>query len=131
MNRMVSCAVITATAGLLAACERGAAPVTPDTTAAEQEAATNAAKVQLKADARIASARGDVADEERERAHAAAVEGQKVAAEHATDDYKAALARCEDLSDATRQACKDQAGADFHVAKAQAERARVGAEPRP
>ena len=131
MNRMVSCAVIAATAGLLVACERSAAPVAADSTTAEQEAATNAARVQQKADARIASARGDVRDEEHERAAAAAAEGRKVAEQQAVEDYKAGLARCEGLSDATRQACRDQADADYHVAKTQAERNRAGADPRP
>lgn len=134
MDKVVGFAVIVATVSLLAACDksRSAAQVARDSAAAEQAAATNAARVQQKADARIASAGGEGREEPRDLPYAAAVERQKVADEAAAaGDYKGALARCEELSGATQQACRDQASADYHLARAQAEQARMGSDRKP
>lgn len=122
-----------ALAGMLVACNKAkdASEVARDTAAAEQRAADNAAKVQQKADARIASARGDVRDEQRDLAHVESVEGQKIADAQAEGDYKVALVRCEGLSGATQKACKDQASADYDVAKARAKQERANADPKP
>ena len=122
-----------ALACVLVACNKAkdASDVAHDTARAEQEAQDNAAKVQQKADARIASARGDVRDEQRDLAHVESVEGQKVADAQAEGDYKVALARCESLSGANQKACKDQASADYDAAKAHAKQERAGADPKP
>ena len=122
MNRMIALALLVLAASGLSACDhaKGAAQVARDTAVAEQTAADNAAKVQQKADARIASARGDVREEQRDLAHVEAVEAQRVADTQAAGDYKVALARCEALSGATQQACKAQANADYDVAKTRA-----------
>jgi len=133
MNRIVAFAMVAAAAGVLWGCDnsKSAAQVARDTAAAEQAAVDNAAKVQQKADARIASARADVRDEQRDLAHVGAVEGQKVADTQAEGDFKVALARCEALSGATQQSCKDQANADYDVAKAKAKQAKANSDPRP
>ena len=133
MNRMAASALMVLAAGALAACDhsKSAAQVARDTAAAEQTAADNAAKVQQKADARIASAQGDVRDEQRDLAHVDAVEAQRVADAQAAGDYKVALARCEALSGATQQSCKDQASADYDVAKGRAKQDKAGSDPKP
>jgi hypothetical protein len=116
----------------LSACDRpkSAAQVSRDTAVAQRDAADSAAKVQQKADARIASAQADVRDDKRDLAHVDAVEGQKVADTQSAGEYKIAIARCEGLSEATQRSCKDQAEADFDVAKARAKQARVNADPK-
>jgi hypothetical protein len=131
--RITLLALIMASACLLAACDhaKSTSQVARDSAAAEQTAADNAAKVQQRADARIASARGDVRDEQRELAHVDAVESQKVADTQAEGEYQVALARCEGLSGATQKSCKDQANADYDVAKARAKQARAGTDPKP
>jgi hypothetical protein len=119
--------------GALAGCDGPTSPAQAarDTGAAQQNASNSAAKVQQKADARIASARGDVRDEQRDLAHVDAVERQKVAETQAQRAYKVALGRCEGLSGATRQSCKDQASADYDVAKARANQSTFGVDPKP
>lgn len=133
MHRAVAFAVIAAMAIALSACDhaKSAAQVAHDTAAAEHTSATNTAKIQQKADARIASAQGDVRDEQRDLAHVDAVEGQKIADTQAEGEYKVALARCEGLSGATQKSCTQQAEADYDVAKARAKQAKVGADPKP
>lgn len=133
MNRIGASALMVLAAGALSACDhsRSAAQEARDTAAAEQTAADNAARVQQKADARIASARGEVRDEERDLAHVDAVEAQRVADAQAVGDYKVALARCEALSGATQQSCRDQASADYDVAKASAKQDNAGSDPKP
>jgi len=130
---MIALALLILADGGLSACDhsRSAAQVARDTAVAEQTAADNAARVQQKADARIASARGDVRDEQRDLAHVDAVEAQRVADTQATGDYKVALARCEALSGATQQVCKDQASADYDVAKARARQDKASSDPKP
>ncbi len=114
MNRRWRCAAIAAIACVLSACDESAAPPPRDTAAAEQAATTEAARVQQKADARIA----------------AAIEGQKITDEQAASDYEAALARCEGLSGATQQTCRDQADADYHIARTRAEQERARSDPK-
>jgi hypothetical protein len=132
-NRTAAFVLVVTAVSALAACDssRSPAQVARDTAAAEQAAANNAAKVQQKADARIASAHADVRDEQRDLAHVGAVEGQRVADTQAEGEYKVALARCEGLSGATLQSCKDQADADYDVAKARAKQAKASADPKP
>jgi hypothetical protein len=131
--RIAPWAVMVSAALMLAACDnsKSAAQVARDTAAAEQAAADNAAKAQQKADARIASARADVRDEQQDLAHVSAVEGQKVADSQADGDYKVALAQCGSLAGATQKACKDQANADYEVAKARAKQAKASTDPKP
>ncbi len=131
MNRMWVLGLIAVAAGAVAACDgsRSAADVAHDTASAEQAAADNAAKVQQKADARIASARSEGRDEQRDLAHAEAT--QKLADMQAEGDLKLALARCESLSGATQQSCRDQANADFDVAKAKANQLSASPDRKP
>lgn len=133
MNRTGAFALMVLAGGALSACDhsKSAAQVARDTAAAEQTAANNAAKAQQKADARIASARGDVRDEQRDLSDVQAVEVQRVADAQAAGDYKVALARCEALSGATQQACKDQASADYDVARTRAKQDKAGSVPKP
>jgi hypothetical protein len=133
INRSVALAVVAAMASVLSACDhaKSASQVARDTAAAEQTAANNAARIQQKADARIASAQGDVRDEQRDLAHVDAVEGQRVADAQAEGDYKVALARCEGLGGATERSCKEQAEADYDVAKARAKQVKASADPKP
>lgn len=133
MNGTVALASMLVAVGALAACDhsKSAAQVARDTAVAEQTAADNAARIQQKADARIASARGDVRDEQRDLSHVDAVEAQRVADAQAAADYQVALAGCEGLNGATQRACKDQASADYDVAKARARPDKAGADPRP
>jgi hypothetical protein len=131
--RIAPLVFLTLAATMLAACDspKSTAQVARDTVAAEQVAADNAAKAQQKADARIASARADVRDEQRDLAHVDAVEGQKIADAQAEGDYKVAQAQCESLGGATQKVCRDQASADYDVAKARAKQAKAVADPRP
>lgn len=133
MNRMMALASMVVAAGALTACghSESAAQVARDTAVAEHTAADNAARVQQKADARIASARGDVRDEQRDLAHVDAVEAQRVADTQAAGEYQVALARCEALSGATQQVCKDQASADYDIAKVRAKQDKASSDPKP
>ena len=133
MNRAAAFGMLAVAASALSACDhsKAAAQVTRETAAAQQIAADSAAKVQQKADARIASARADVRDEQRDLAHVGAVEGQKIADTQAEGDYNVALVRCEGLSGATQHSCKDQAKADYDVAKAMAKQAKANSDPKP
>ncbi len=133
MNRTGALAAMLLATGTLAACDhsRSSAQVARDTAIAEQAAADSAARVQQKADARLASARGEARDEQRDLAHADAVEAQRIAAAQTEGDFQGALARCDALAGATRQACRDQASADYDVAKGRAKQDRAGADPKP
>jgi hypothetical protein len=122
-----------AAACMVSACDhaKSTAQVASDTNAAEQKAADDSAKVQQRADARIASARDDVHSQQQDLAHVDAVQGQKVADSRAEGDYKVALAQCEGLSGAVQKSCKDQANADYDVARAKAKQARAENDPKP
>lgn len=131
MKRTAALAMIVTAVSALAACDnsKSVAQVSRNTGVA---AGDSAAQAQQKADARIASARGDVRDEQqRDLADAAAIEEQRLADAQAEGEYQVALARCEGLSGATQKSCKDQADADFGVAKAAAKQGRASADPKP
>jgi hypothetical protein len=95
----------------------------------ERRVGDNAANAQQKADARIASARADPRDEQRDLQHSRALQGPKVADRQAEGDYEVALARCESLSGANQKACEDQASADFDLATARIKRDRSVSDP--
>ncbi len=131
--RIAALVTLSLAATMLAACDspKSSAQVASDTVAAERAAADNTAKAQQRADARIASARADVRDEQRDLAHVDAVEGQRISDAQAEGDYKVAQAQCESLGGATQKACLDQANADYEVARARAKQAKAVADPRP
>lgn len=118
---------------VLSACDRAksTAQVASDTNAAEQKAADDTAKVQQRADARIASAQDDVRNQQQDLAHVDAAQEEKVAETRAEGDYKVALAQCEGLGGAVQKSCKDQASADYDVARAKAKQARTETAPKP
>lgn len=134
MSQKVTVA-LAALAALLAlsACERqkSAAEVHKDTAAAEQQAVDSTSKADDKAEQRIASARGDVRDEQRDLAHTAAAENEKVADTQADGAHKVALARCESLGGSAQKSCKNQADADYQAAKADAKQERAKTDPKP
>jgi hypothetical protein len=117
----------------LGACNRqhSAADVQKDTASAAQKAAENVGNAEDKADKRVASARGDVRDEQRDLQHTAAVENEKVADTQAEGAHKVALARCESLSGNAQKSCRDQADADYEAAKADAKQERAKTDPKP
>ena len=134
MNQRVTTGLLALSVLLaLSGCNRqhSAADVHKDTAAAEQKAAENTGEAEDKAEKRIASARGDVRDEQRDMQHTAAVENEKVADTQAEGAYKVALARCESLSGSTQKSCKDQADADYQAAKADAHQERAKSDPKP
>ena len=101
-----------------------------DAATAQQAAADSAAKVQQKADARIASARADVHDEQRDITRVGAVEEQRLADAEADGNYKVALTSCLALSGVAQQTCRDQANADYDVARARAKQTRAATDPK-
>jgi len=117
----------------LGACDRqkSAAEVHKDTAAAEQSAAEHDAKAEEKADQKLASAAGDVREEQRDMQHTGAVQAERVADTQAEGAHKIALARCEGLASNAQRACKDQADADYQAATATAKQERSQSDPKP
>jgi hypothetical protein len=117
----------------LSACERhkSSAQVQKETVAAEQSAAANTAQTEQKAGERVASARSDVREEQRDLEHVGAVQNEKVADTQAEGAHKVALVRCESLSGAKLKSCKDQADADYEAAEAAAKQQRAKSDPKP
>jgi uncharacterized lipoprotein YajG len=126
-------AVALLAACLLAGCDhaKSAAQVAKDTDAAEQKAVDNVANAEQKADARVTDAAKDVARDQNDLAHVASVQDQKVANTAADGMHKIALAQCESLNGAAQKSCRDQADADYEVAKARAKLARAETDPKP
>lgn len=122
-----------ATACALGGCDRpkSAAQVETDTTAAQQTATEKKAKVEQEAAEKVASARSEVRDEQRDLGHVNAVQGEKIADTAADGAHKVALARCEAMSGTAQKSCKDQADADYDAAKAKAKQARADTDPKP
>ncbi len=132
MKRTAALAMIVTAVSALAACDNSKSVAQVSRNTGAEPLRDSAAQAQQKADARIASARGDVRDEQqRDLADAAAIEEQRLADAQAEGEYQVALARCEGLSGATQKSCKDQADADFGVAKAAAKQGRASADPKP
>lgn len=130
--RLVAGTVLLSTC-LLAACNHAktGAQVAKDTDAAEQRAAQNIAKAEDKASDKVADAGKDVAADQRDLQHVASVQDQKVADTAAEGMHKVALAQCESLNGAAQTSCRDQADADYELAKARAKLARTQSDPKP
>jgi len=118
---------------LLAGCNHAktAAQVAKDTDAAEQKAVENVANAEQKADARVDAAATGVAKDQDDLAHVASVQDQKVANTAAEGMHKIALAQCESLNGVAQKSCRDQADADYELAKARAKLARAESDPKP
>ena len=120
-------------AGSLAACDHAKtdAQVAKDTSAAQDTAAEKVAKADQTAADKEAAARKDVRSEQQDAQHVAAVQNQKVSDTEAEGAHKVALAQCEALSGTAQKSCRDQADADYDVAKAKAKQARTESDPKP
>lgn len=132
-HRIPLLVVLLASACALGACDKPktAAEASKDTAAAERAASEHDTKAEATAAEKVASARGDVRDEQRELAHVNAVQAEKVADTEAEGARKVALARCEVLTGAAQTSCKDKANADFEAAKARAQQVRATSDPKP
>jgi uncharacterized lipoprotein YajG len=130
--RYVTAAALLASC-LLAGCDHAktAAQVAKDTDAAEQKAVQNVANAEQKADARVDAAATGVAKDQNDLAHVASVQDQKVADTAAEGMHKIALAQCESLAGTAQKSCRDQADADYELAKARAKVARAESDPKP
>jgi hypothetical protein len=119
-------------AGLLAGCNQAKSPseVAKDVNSASQAAAESTAKVEQKADAKLAEEQKDVSSAQRDEQHVAAVQAQDVAKSEAEGSRKVALAKCEGLSGDRQQACKDQANAAYDLRIAQANQDRANTDPK-
>lgn len=116
MNKtFLSVALALSAACALSACDRAksGAQVARDTNAAEQKAVENIEK------------------SERDATHVAAVQNEKMADTEAEGARRVALAQCEALSGAAQKSCRDQADADYQLAKANAKRERTASDPKP
>ena len=125
-------ALIVMTALLLGACNRhkDSAEVARDVDAASQKAARDTANAEQKAGERIASAEKDVAREQRDEQHTAAVQGEKVDKTEAQGRRDIALARCESLSGERQRACKDEANAAYDMEVARSNQERAASDPK-
>ena len=130
--RLVAGTVLLSTC-LLAACNHAKtdAQVAKDTDAAEQRAAQNIARAEDKAVEKVADAGNNVASDQRDLQHVASVQDQKVADTAADGMHKVALAQCEALNGAAQKSCRDQADADYDLAKARAKLVRTQSDPKP
>jgi hypothetical protein len=99
----------------LGGCDRAksGAQVARDTNAAEQKAVENIEK------------------SERDATHVAAVQNEKMADSEADGARRVALAQCEALSGAAQKACREQADANYQLAKANAKQERAESDPKP
>jgi hypothetical protein len=107
--------IVLVAASTLGACDhaKSTAQVAKDTSNAEQKAIE------------------DVQKSERDAEHLASVQNQKMADTAAEGAHKVALAQCESLSGTAQKSCRDQADADYQVAKAQAKQDRADSDPKP
>jgi uncharacterized lipoprotein YajG len=130
--RSMTVAAVLATC-LLAGCNHAktAAQVAKDTDAAEQKAVESVANAEQKADARVTDAAQGVAKDQNDLAHVASVQDQKVANTAAEGMHKIALAQCESVSGTAQKSCRDQADADYELAKARAKLVRAETDPKP
>jgi len=132
-NRIPLLLLCAAAACALGGCDRpkGEAQVEKDTAAAQQAASEKNATAEREAADKVASARTDVRDEQRDLGHVNAVQGEKVAETAADGAHKIALARCEPMAGTAQKSCKDRADADYEAAKAKAKQARADSDPKP
>ena len=134
MNSLLVRALIVVAAGCsVGACDhaKSRAQVAKDTSAAQQEASEQVSKAEQNAAAKEADAQKDLNKDRTDLAHENAVQEEKVAETQAEGQHKIALARCEALSGDPRKSCKDQADADYEIAKAKARLARAQTDPKP
>jgi hypothetical protein len=61
----------------------------------------------------------------------AAIQNQKMADTEAEGVHRVALAQCEALGGAAQNSCRDQADAEYQLAKASAKQERVESDPKP
>ena len=110
---------------VISACHRAQDPAQADKdiAAARDKAAEQTQKAEESANSKIGSARSDAQ-------HVAAVQNESVAEADADGAHKIALAACERLGGAEQTSCRDEADADYQVAKARAEQQRVASDPR-
>jgi hypothetical protein len=116
MNKtLFSVALALSAACALSACDRAksGAQVAKDTNAAEQRAVEN------------------IDRSERDATHVAAVQNEKMADTEADGVHRVALAQCEALSGVAQKSCRDQADADYQLAKANAKQERAESDPKP
>jgi hypothetical protein len=115
-----------AAAVALSSCDhaKSAAQVAKDTSAAEQREARETAEAERTAADKEAKDEGALG-------HETAVQNQDIADKEADGAHKVALARCEAMSGSAQRSCKDQADAEYEVAKAKAKLARAQSDPKP
>jgi hypothetical protein len=118
---------------MLNACDQAKSPdqVAKDTAAAETAAAQDTAKVEEKANDKVAGAQTVVRDEKAAEAHTRAVESEKVNDAEAAGTHKVALADCEKLGGEAQKACRAQADTAYDTAIAQARQAKADTDPKP
>lgn len=133
MNQTAGCLSVAFLIGLIASgCDSAKSPgtVTKDVNSAAQSADAKSANAEQKAQERIADAQGDVAKEQREEKHVAAVQDESVAKTDAEGRRNIDLAKCEAFSGAKQRACKDRANAAYDTAVAQAKQDRADSDPK-
>jgi hypothetical protein len=130
---LLKAVIIVAGVCALGACDhaKSRSQVAKDTNAAEQQASERLAKAEQNAEQKEADAQKDVNKERRDAAHETAVQEEKVSETQAEGEHKVALARCEALSGDAQKSCKDQADADYDIAKAKASLGRAQSDPKP
>lgn len=109
-------AISVAIAILIPGCSRTSKPVPPATVQKDVSQARQAAAEN------DASAARELANADRNQADAA----YQASITEAEGQQKVALAKCEGLGGNAQSACKDQADANFELAKAKAEAAKAG-----
>jgi hypothetical protein len=75
------------------------------------------------------SATREVAQAQREQQKDMSADAYNVAVAQADGDHKVALQKCDTLQGHDQQLCKDQADADYEVAKANAKATKVAQQP--
>lgn len=133
MRTLTRMGIVLAAACALSACNhaKDEAQVAKDTNAAQQKAGERVAEAERTAEQKEGDARKEVRNEQRDAAHVTAVQEEKVAESEAEGAHKVALARCEALSGAAQKSCRDQADAQYDVAKAKAKQSRAQSDPKP
>jgi hypothetical protein len=117
---------------IVGGCNNAKSPstVAKDVNSASQKANEDAAKAEQRAEEKVASADKDVQNDQRNEQHVAAVQEEDVSKTEAEGRRNIALAKCESLSGAQQQACKDHANAAYDLAVAQAKQERASSDPK-
>jgi hypothetical protein len=117
---------------IVGGCNNAKSPstVAKDVDSAAQKASENTAKAEQRAEEKVASADKDVQNDRRNEQHVAAVQEEDVSKTEAEGRRNIALAKCESLSGAQQQACKDHANAAYDLAVAQAKQERASSDPK-